>query len=207
MIDWLNSHISWCQKPSPWSQGRKHHSEGKNVRRTLHTKRKRKWYKKYSEEATSPKIETRVATGAPAFEGRLNEGLRLQRKHRDKKRSKTKQNKRNTREKNVMASANRTSGGYQFAPLVASQQGRANQHEPAYFGLSSSWSFPSRSGIPLRAVVQPWFILQRFILPWNVPPLVLPFCVTPPRLGLQSSMYVVIIAVVFTLKTVPISAQ
>ena len=47
-------------------------------------------------KATSPKIETRVATGAPAFEGRLNEGLRLQRKHRDKneaKQSKTKQNK------------------------------------------------------------------------------------------------------------------
>ena len=32
----------------------KHHSEGKNVRRTPHSKRKRQWYKKYSEKATSP---------------------------------------------------------------------------------------------------------------------------------------------------------
>ena len=35
-----------------------------------------------------------------------------------------------------MASANQTPGGYKFAPLVASQQGRANQHELACFGLS-----------------------------------------------------------------------
>ena len=39
---------------------------------TLHTKRKRQWYKRYSEKATSPskqkgeKKETRVAIGAPA---------------------------------------------------------------------------------------------------------------------------------------------
>ena len=38
LIDRLNPHMSWCQKSSPWSQGRKHHPEGKNVRRTLHTK-------------------------------------------------------------------------------------------------------------------------------------------------------------------------
>ena len=56
-----------------------------------------------------------------------------------------------------MASANETPGGYKFTPLVASQQGRANQHEPACFGLSSSWAFPLRSGMPLHAVVQPWF--------------------------------------------------
>ena len=37
---------------------------------------------------------------------------------------------------------------------MASQQGRANQHEPACFGLFSSWSFSSRSGIPLHAVVR-----------------------------------------------------
>ena len=49
-----------------------------------------------------------------------------------------------------MASANQTPGGYKFAPLVASQQGRANQHEPACFGLSSPWSFPLRSGIRLH---------------------------------------------------------
>ena len=59
-----------------------------------------------------------------------------------------------------MTSANQTPGGYGFAPLVASQQGLANQHEPACFGLSSPGSFPSRSGIPLHAVVQPWFSLQ-----------------------------------------------
>ena len=78
--------------------------------------------------------------------------------------TKTKQNKTNvTPEKDVMASANQTAGGYKFAPLLASQQGRANQHEPACFGLSSPWSFPPRSGIRLRAVVQPWFSLQRSI--------------------------------------------
>ena len=56
-----------------------------------------------------------------------------------------------------MASANQSPGGYKFAQLVTSQQGRANQHEPACFGLSFSWPFPSCSGIPLHAVVQPWF--------------------------------------------------
>ena len=59
-----------------------------------------------------------------------------------------------------MIFANQTSGGYKFAPLVASQQGQANQHEPACFGLASPWSFPSRSGIRLHAVVQPWLSLQ-----------------------------------------------
>ena len=52
-----------------------------------------------------------------------------------------------------MTSVNQTPGGHKFAPLVAIQQGRANQHEPACFGLSSPWSFPSRSGIPLHTVV------------------------------------------------------
>ena len=103
--------------------------------------------------------------------------------------TKTKQNKKTnvTPEKDVMTSANQTPGGHKFAPLVASQQGRANQHEPACFGLSSPRSFPSRSGIPLHAVAQPWFFLQRSVLPWNVPPLVLPFCAIPPRPGPQSS--------------------
>ena len=46
--------------------------------------------------------------------------------------TKTKQNKINvTPEKDVMTSANQTPGGYKFASLVAGQQGRANQHEPA----------------------------------------------------------------------------
>ena len=62
-----------------------------------------------------------------------------------------------------MTSANQTPGGYKLAPLVASQQGRANQHEPACFELSSSWSFSSRSGIRLHAAVQPWLSLQRSI--------------------------------------------
>ena len=62
--------------------------------------------------------------------------------------TKTKQSKTNvTPEKYIMTSANQTLGGYKFAPLVASQQGRANQHEPACFGyplLSSSrhvWAY------------------------------------------------------------------
>ena len=83
-----------------------------------------------------------------------------------------------------MASANPTPGGYKFAPLVASQQGWANQHEPACFRLSSPWPFPSGSGIRLHAVVQPWLSLQRSISPWNVPPL----CAVHPRPGLQSSI-------------------
>ena len=48
-----------------------------------------------------------------------------------------------------MAFANQTPRGYKFATLVASQQRRANQHEPACFGLSSPRSFLSRAGIPL----------------------------------------------------------
>ena len=79
-------------------------------------------------------------SGRLHIEGRLNEGPRPQRKHKD-----------------VMTSANQAPGGHKFAPLVASQQGRANQHEPACFGVPSPWSFPSRSGIPLHAVVQPLF--------------------------------------------------
>ena len=59
-----------------------------------------------------------------------------------------------------MTCANQTPGVHKFTPLVASQQERANQHEPACFGLSSPWSFPSRSGIPLHAVVQPCFLCR-----------------------------------------------
>ena len=50
-----------------------------------------------------------------------------------------------------------------FAPPVASPQGRANQHEPACFGLSSSSSFPSRSGIPLHAVYSPALLFSATI--------------------------------------------
>ena len=131
---------------------------------TLRTKRERKWYKKYSEKATSPKKKRKKC-------GYLGTYLHIERLllllNEESMKTKTKQNKTNvTPEKDVMTSANQTPGGHKFPPLVASQQGRANQHEPACFGLlSSPWSFPSRSGIPLQAVVQPWFFLQRSILP------------------------------------------
>ena len=80
------------------------------------------------------------------------------------KKTKTKQNETNaTPEKDDMTSANQTPGGYTFVALVASQPWQANQHEPACFGPSSPWSFPSRSGVLLHAVVQPWLFLQRSI--------------------------------------------
>ena len=117
------------------------------------------------EKATSPNKQKEKRkkhvwlSGGLHIEGRLNEWPRLQRIHRDENEAKQNQAK---PEKDVMASANQTPGGYRFAPLVASQPGRANQHEPAWFGLSSPWSFPSsRSGIPLHAVVKPWLPLQR----------------------------------------------
>ena len=127
----------------------KHHPEGKNVRYTLHTRRKRQRYQKYTRKKRS-KDDWTKARG-------FNESMK----------TKTKQNKTKvlTPEEDVMASANQTPGGYKFAPLVAGQQGRATQHESACFGLSSSWFFPSRSGIRLHAVVQPWLPLQRSISP------------------------------------------
>ena len=103
-------------------------------------KEKRQWYRKYSEKATSPNKQKKKRkkhvwlSGRLHIEGRLNEGPRLQRKPKDE----NEENKTNvTPKKDVMGSANQTPGGYKFAPLMASQQGRANQHEPACFGLSS----------------------------------------------------------------------
>ena len=58
--------------------------------------------------------------------------------------TKTKQNKTKvTPEKDVMAFANQTPGGSTQvrATCGSSQQGRANQHEPPRFGLSSPWPF------------------------------------------------------------------
>ena len=98
--------------------------------------------------------------------------------------AKTKQNKINiTLEKDVITSANQMPGENKFTPLVASQQGQSIQHEPACFGLFSSWSFPSCSGIRLHAAVQLWLSLQRSVSPRNIPPLVLLFCAISPRLG------------------------
>ena len=135
---------------------KKHHSEGKNVRRTVlsiqrengngtkNTRKKRHLKKNKKKHVW--------LSGRLHIEGRLNEGPWLQRKNKDE--NEAKQNKRKT-EKDVMTSANQMPGGHKFAPLVASQQDRANQHEPACFGRSSPWSLPSRPGIPLHAVVQP----------------------------------------------------
>ena len=64
-------------------------------------------------------------SGRLHIEERLNEGPRLQRKHKDE--SEAKQTN-VTPEKDVMASAHQTPVGYKFAPLVASQQGLS---EPA----------------------------------------------------------------------------
>ena len=92
-------------------------------------------------------------SGRLHIKGRLNEGPRLQRKHKDE--NEAKQNKRNTRERrhdickpNARRVQVRATCGY-------SQQGRANQHEPACFGLSSSWSYPSISGIHTTACRSP----------------------------------------------------
>ena len=100
-------------------------------------------------------------TGSLHIEGRLNEGPQLQRKHKDEIEAGQKQAL--TPEKDVMASTNQTPGGYKFAPLVASQQGRTNQYEPACFGISCPWSFPSHLGMSLHAVLQPWLCLSRSI--------------------------------------------
>ena len=144
-----SSRRSRCQKSSPWSQGSKTPSGRKE--RTIYTPYKEKTtavQKVYSEKRS--KDDWTKARG-------FNESMK----------TKTKQNKTKvlTPEEDVMASAKQTPGGYKFAPLVAGQQGRATQHESACFGLSSSWFLPSRSGIRLHAVVQPWLPLQRSISP------------------------------------------
>ena len=76
-----------------------------------------------------------------------------------------------------MTSAKQPPGGHKFPQLLASQQGQANQREPATFGLSSPWSFPSPSGIPLFAVGQPFLFLQRSICHEMFRPL---FCRSAP---------------------------
>ena len=72
-----------------------------------------------------------VTIGVPAYRRTIERRAVASTKESIK--TKTKQNKTNvktpTRERRHMACANQTPGGYKFAPLVASQQGRAN--EPA----------------------------------------------------------------------------
>ena len=126
---------------------------------THHSKRKRQWYKntrkKRHLQINKRKKERKNyvwLSGRLHIEGRLNEGPRLD----ESIKTKTKQNKTNVKpEKDAMTSANQTTGGYKFAPLVFSQQGRANQDEPACIGLPSSWSFVSRSGIHTTACRSP----------------------------------------------------
>ena len=145
---------------------------------TLHTKRERKWYQKNSEKATSSnkhkekkkkkekekEKEKHVwLSECLHIEGRLNEGPRLQRVIK----TNSKQNKTNvTPKKDAMAYANQTPGGYKFAPLVANHQGRANQPEPACFGLSFPWSFPSRSGIQYAPPLKNLLFCARLAAYW-----------------------------------------
>ena len=97
LIDWLLTSAG-VESPVHGHEVEKHHSEGKNVRRTLHTERKRKWYKKYSERATSPnkqeekrKKETRMAIGSPAYRRTIERRAAASKKAYKRKRSKTKQ--------------------------------------------------------------------------------------------------------------------
>ena len=62
-----------------------------------------------------------------------------------------------------------------------------NQYELACFGLPSPWSFPSRSGMFLHALMLPWLSLPRSTSSWKTPPLVWLSYTIPPRPGLRSS--------------------
>ena len=84
-------------------------------------------------------------SGRLHIEGRLNEAraARLQRNHKGK--NDAKQNKRNTRERRhdiCKPNARRA----QVVPLVTSQQGRANQHEPALLWAILSLILPVTFG-------------------------------------------------------------
>ena len=112
------------------------------------------------------KNETRrVAIGAAAYrrtiERRVSASTKIYIWRRKTKQSKAEQNKRNTRpEKNVMTSLQTkrpqdTSSRHLW--LVNKPCWRANQHEPACFGLSSPWSFPSH----IEGRLNDWPRLQR----------------------------------------------
>ena len=150
------------KKSSPWSQGRNTPSGRKKrttviviviVSNILHVKRKRQWHKNTQKKRhlqinKRKKEETRAAVGAPAYRRTTGRRAASSMKIYGQKRNETSV----TSEKDGTTSANQTPGGYKFAPLLASQQWRANQHEPACFGLSSPRSFPSRSDMRLPAL-------------------------------------------------------
>ena len=81
-----------AKNPARGHKVEKHNPEGKNVRRTLNTKRKRQWYKKYSEKAASPNKQKEKRKKHVWLSGRVNKGPRLQRKREEEKEAK--QNKR-----------------------------------------------------------------------------------------------------------------
>ena len=158
-FDWLNSHIIswWCIKSSPWLQGRKTPT-GRKERTTYSPyKEKKAMGQKLlgKSDISKYKQKEKKERNTCGYRGVCisKDDWTKGRGFNESMKTKTKQNKTNiTPEKDVMASANQTPGGYKFTPLVASQQGRANQHEPACFGLPSPWPFPSGSGIRLLPV-------------------------------------------------------
>ena len=94
--------------------------------------REESWKKLHLQINKIKKKETRVAIGAPAYRRTIERRAAASTKASKRK---TKQSKTNvTPEKNFMTCANQTPGGYKFVALVASQQGRANQHDPLALG-------------------------------------------------------------------------
>lgn len=121
-----------------------------NTRKSDISKKKETQKREHSEVLTN----CMWLSGRGPIVERLSEERRVQWKQRKKKR-KTRQRKNETPEKGNMTSASeKTCPGDKFAPLVANQLWRANQHEHACIGLSSSWSSPSRLDMLVHAVVQ-----------------------------------------------------
>ena len=149
------------------------------------------WYKQIpakSDVLKKIKIKNRKGGCRDACISKKEDRLKKGRGFGESIKSETKKTKTNVkREKDDMTSANQTPEGYRFASLVTSQLWRADQHKPACFGLSSPWSFPSRSNILLHALTQLWIFLQQSVTPGNVLSLVPPSCSISPRPGLQSS--------------------
>ena len=144
LIDWLNSHIiSWCQKSKPWSQSRKT-PFGRKERTTYSIYKKGKadnMVQKILGKSDISKKRKRSTCGYLHIEGRLNEGPRLQRKHKDE--NEPKQNKRNTRERRhdicKPNDARRAQVRATYGWLV--NKGERTSTSPlACFGQSSCWS-------------------------------------------------------------------